>query len=106
MDEPWFLRIKIHVLLNRASYLCGREMESMMLFYSGRFMGLEVCGLGFWNYFQVNVWCGVKKNPPALGLLNAKGSTTAQLTRTGNRPLLFLTYSLASTSGEYLSSIC
>lgn len=47
MDEPWFLRIKIHVLLNRSSYLCRRERGSVMSFYSVRFVGLGVCGLGF-----------------------------------------------------------
>lgn len=48
MDEPWFfLRIKIHVLLNRSCYLGGGGGEST----SGRFAGLEFgffsSGLGF-----------------------------------------------------------
>lgn len=47
-----------------------------------------------------------KKTAFSLGLLNSKGSKTAQLDGAGNRPPLFLTYPLASTSGEYLSSIC
>lgn len=48
MDEPWFLRIKIRVLLNRSSYLCGRKKgEGMMSSYTVRFMGLEVSGLSF-----------------------------------------------------------
>lgn len=48
----------------------------------------------------------LKKKGFPLGLLDSKGSKTAQLDRAGNRPVLFLPHSLASTSGEYLSSNC
>lgn len=109
MDEPWFLRIKIHVLLNHSSYLRRGERESMMSFYTVRFVGLEVCGLRFGFITRSICKCfsqKKKKKALPLSLLDSKGYKTAQLDRAGNRPLLFLTYSLASTSGEYLSSIC
>lgn len=52
------------------------------------------------------MWVFSIKKSASLVLLHSEGSKTAQLARTGNRPLLYLTYSMASTSGEYLSSIC
>ncbi len=79
-----------------------------MSFDSVRFVGSEVLWSWIWNYYQVNMQVFFKKKHKALpfGLLGSKGSKTAQLDGAGNGPLLFLTYSLASTSGEYLSSIC
>lgn len=52
MNEPWFLGIKIHVLLNRLSYLRGTEREVMMSLHTVRFSSSEGCGLGFWIIFR------------------------------------------------------
>lgn len=76
MDEPWLLRIKIHVLLNLPGYLCGRDGERMMCFHSVRFVGLEVCGLGFWMISRSTCEC-------SWGLLDSTASKTAQLARAG-----------------------
>ena len=59
-----FWRIKIHVLLNHSSYLRRRGWESMMSFYSVRFVALEVCGLGLGIIFRSMCKCSskIKKN--------------------------------------------
>lgn len=48
MDEPWFLRIKIRVLLNRSSYLGGRDRGERDAVSQCPIYGFR----GFWSSFQ------------------------------------------------------
>lgn len=96
MDEPWFLGIKIRVLLNHSCYRCMRGIGENAV----RSEGLKVL-----DSFPGQHVVMLNKEPRFVAYETQTRWETAQLAKAGNRHLLFLTYSVASTSGEYLSSI-
>lgn len=97
MDELRVSRIKIRVLLSRSSYLRRREKRERRVF-----LRRPICANGVLLLESLlGQYASVNKKPFFSQFVALRGIRHCSIRReTENSPLLFLTLSLASTSGE------